>query len=164
MSLARDSPGDILHRTSRGACTVSRSVTSRPRREWLQMMAAMGAGALVKGLFPPELARAATRRVAQQQQDRVAQFRAQIGAIPIQSQPLAKNVTLLAGPGANAVVLQGSDGLLVVDKFVAPAWAKFQESLKGLGAPVKTVINTHWHFDHTDNNAPLRAGGAMLVA
>jgi len=127
-------------------------------------MAAMGAGALVEGLFPPELARAATRRAAQQQQDRVAQFRAQIGAIPIQSQPLAKNVTLLAGPGGNVVVLQGSDGLVVVDTFVAPAWPKFQESLKGLGAPVKTVINTHWHFDHTDNNAPLRAGGAMLVA
>jgi len=139
-------------------------MTSRTRREWLQMMAAMGAGALVEGLFPPELARAATRRAAQQQQDRVAQFRAQIGAIPIQSQPLAKNVTLLAGPGGNVVVLQGSDGLVVVDTFVAPAWPKFQESLKGLGAPVKTVINTHWHFDHTDNNAPLRAGGAMLVA
>jgi len=29
---------------------------------------------------------------------------------------------------------------------------------------VKTVINTHWHFDHTDNNAPLRAGGATVVA
>jgi len=128
------------------------------------MMAAMGAGALVKELFPPELARAATRRVAQQQQDRVAQFRAQIGAIPIQSQPLAENLTLLAGPGGNVVVLHGSDGLVVVDTFVAPAWPKLQESLKGFGAPVKFVINTHWHFDHTDNNAPLRAGGATLVA
>jgi len=164
MYLALDSPRDILHRTSRGGCTVSRSVTSRTRREWLQMMAAMGAGALVKGLFPPELARAATRRVAQQQQDRVAQFRAQIGAIPIQSQPLAENLTLLAGPGGNVVVLHGSDGLVVVDTFVAPAWPKLQESLKGFGAPVKFVINTHWHFDHTDNNAPLRAGGATLVA
>src|SRR5438128_10255565 len=128
------------------------------------MMAAMGAGALVDGLFPRELARAATGRVAQQQQDRVAQFRAQIGAIPIQAQPLAENLTLLAGPGGNVVVLHGSDGLVVVDTFVAPAWPKFQESLKGFGAPVKTVINTHWHFDHTDNNAPLRAGGATLVA
>jgi glyoxylase-like metal-dependent hydrolase (beta-lactamase superfamily II) len=128
------------------------------------MMAAIGAGALVEGLFPPELARAATRRAAQQQQDRVAQFRAQIGAIPIQSQPLAKNVTLLAGPGGNVVVLQGSDGLVVVDTFVAPAWPKLQESLKGFGVPVKFVINTHWHFDHTDNNAPLRAGGATVVA
>src|SRR2546423_2434646 len=164
MYLALDSPRDILHRNSRGRWTVSRSVTSRTRREWLQMMAAMGAGGLVDGLFPRGLARAATGRVAQQQQDRVAAFRAQIGAIPIQAQPLAKNVTLFAGPGGNVVVLHGSDGLVVVDTFVAPAWPKLQESLKGFGAPVKTVINTHWHFDHTDNNAPLRAGGATLVS
>src|SRR5256712_9066309 len=123
------------------------------------MMAAMGAGVLVDGLIPRGLARAATPP-----QDPVAAARARIGAIPIQSQRLAENVTLLAGPGGNVVVLHGSDGLVVVDTFVAPAWPKFQESLKGLGAPVKTVINTHWHFDHTDNNAPLRAGGAMLVA
>jgi len=127
-------------------------------------MAAMGAGALVEGLIPRELALAATRRAIQQQQDRVAQFRAQIGAIPIQAQPLAEHLTLLAGPGGNVVVLHGSDGLVVVDTFVAPAWPKLQESLKGFGTPVKFVINTHWHFDHTDNNAPLRAGGATLVA
>jgi len=127
-------------------------------------MAAMGAGALVEGLLPHGLARAATRRTLQQPVDRLAQFRAQMGANPIQATQLAKNITLLAGPGGNVVVLHGSDGLVVVDTFVAPAWPKFQESLKGLGAPVKTVINTHWHFDHTDNNASLRAGGAMLVA
>jgi glyoxylase-like metal-dependent hydrolase (beta-lactamase superfamily II) len=128
------------------------------------MVAAMSAGALVQGLVPRELARAATRRAAQQQQDRVAQFRAQIGAIPIQAQPLGENLTLLAGPGGNVVVLHGADGLVVVDTFVGPAWPKFQESLKGLGAPVKSVINTHWHFDHTDNNAALHAAGATVVA
>src|SRR5437867_3737602 len=95
MYLAVASPRDILHRTSRGRCTVSGSVTSRTRREWLQVMAAMGAGALVEGLIPRELALAATRRAIQQQQDRVAQFRAQIGAIPIQAQPLAEHLTLL---------------------------------------------------------------------
>ena len=143
---------------------MSRSVTSRTRREWLRMMAAMGAGALVDGLIPRELARAATGRAAQQQ-DPLAAARARIGAIPIQSQPLAEHLTLLAGPGGNVVVLHGSDGMVVVDTFVSPAWPRFQDSLKGLGgAPVKFVINTHWHFDHTDNNAALRAGGATLVA
>src|SRR3979409_1923287 len=127
------------------------------------MMAAMSGGALADGLLPRELARAATGRAAQQQ-DPVAAFRARIGAIPIQSQPLAENITLLGGPGGHVVVLPGFDGLVVVDTFVAPAWPKFQESLKGFGAPVKFVIDTHWHFDHTDNNAPLRAGGATLVA
>ncbi len=143
---------------------MSRSVTSRTRREWLQMMAAMGAGVLVEGLIPRKLARAAAGGALQQPQDPVAAFRARIGAIPIESQPLAENLTLLAGPGGNVVVLHGSDGLVAVDTFVAPAWPKLQESLKGFGAPVKFVINTHWHFDHTDNNAPLRAGGATVVA
>jgi len=138
---------------------MSRTVTGRTRREWLRMMAAMGAGALVDGLLPRELARAANPP-----QDPVAAARARIGAIPIQAQPLGENLTLLAGPGGNVVVLHGSDGMVVVDTFVAPAWPKFQESLKGFAVPVKFVINTHWHFDHTDNNAPLRAGGATLVA
>ena len=142
---------------------MSRTVTSRTRREWLRMMAAMGAGALVDGLLPRELARAAAARVAQQQ-DAVAAARARIGAIPIQAQRLGENLTLLAGPGGNVVVLHGSDGAVVVDTFVAPASPKLQESLKGLGAPVKFVINTHWHFDHTDNNASLRAAGATVVA
>src|SRR2546425_6959950 len=124
------------------------------------MMSAVGAGVLVDRLLPRRLAYAAADR-----QDPLAAFRAQLGAIPIQAQPLAENLTLLSGPGGNVVVLRGPDGMVVVDTFVAPAWPKFQESLKGLGpAPVKVVINTHWHFDHTDNNAPLRAGGATVVA
>ena len=143
--------------------------TGRTRRELLRAMAALAAGALVDGLIPRTVARAATRRTAPQpsaaQQDPVAAFRAQLAAIPIQAQPLAPNLTLLAGPGGNVVVLHGRDGLVVVDTFVAPAWPKFQESLQGFGrAPVKFVIDTHWHFDHTDNNGPLRAGGATVLA
>jgi len=141
---------------------VSGTVTSRTRREWVRMMAAMGAGALVDGLVPREVARAASGRPPQ---DPVAAVRARIGAIPIQAQRLGENLTLLAGPGGNVVVLHGAEGMVLVDTFVAPAWPRLQESLKGLsGAPVKLVIDTHWHFDHTDNNAPLRAGGATLVA
>jgi len=137
------------------------------RREWLGTMAALGAGSLANALLPRALARAATGRAAQQPtQDPTAAFRAQIGAVPIQTQQLGENLTLLSGPGGNVVVLHGADGLVMVDTFVAPAWPRLEESLKGLGggAPVKFVINTHWHFDHTDNNAPLHAAGATVVA
>ncbi len=116
-------------------------------------MAALSAGA-----FAPAGLR------MEQAPDRTAAFRAQVGAAPIQAQQLGENLTLLSGPGGNVVVLHGADGLIVVDTFAAPAWPKLQESLKALGAPVKFVINTHWHFDHTDNNAPLRAAGATVVA
>src|SRR6058998_2782784 len=135
-------------------------MTIGTRREWLRTMAALGAGCLADGFVPRALARAAQ----QPAQDPTAAFRAQIGAVPIQARPLGENLTLLSGPGGNVVVLHGSDGLVVVDTFVAPAWPKLQETLKSFGAPVKFVINTHWHFDHTDNNAPLHAGGATLVA
>jgi len=128
----------------------------KTRREWLQTMAALSAGAL----FP----RVAGRALQQQAQDPLAAFRAQIGAVPIQTRQLRDNLTMLSGPGGNIVVLHGSDGLVVVDTFVAPAWPKLEESLKALGAPVKFVINTHWHFDHTDNNAAFRAAGATVVA
>ncbi|MGH7546862.1 MAG: MBL fold metallo-hydrolase, partial [Gemmatimonadales bacterium] len=146
-----------------------RTVTSTTRRELLRTMAALAAGALVDGLIPGALVRAATARAARRpslpQQDPVAAFRAQLGGIPIQVQGLAENLTLLAGPGGNVVVLHGPDGLVVVDTFVSTAWPRFQEALQGVRtAPVKFVINTHWHFDHTDNNAPLRAGGATVLA
>ncbi len=130
------------------------------RREWLRTMAAFSAGAVADALLP----RAARGRAFQQAQDPVAAFRAQIGAVPIQTRQLRDNLTLLSGPGGNVVVLHGTEGLIVVDTFAAPAWPRLEESLKALGAPVTFVINTHWHFDHTDNNAPLHAAGATVVA
>jgi glyoxylase-like metal-dependent hydrolase (beta-lactamase superfamily II) len=48
---------------------------------------------------------------------------------------------------------------------VQPAWPHLKDALDAIGkAPVKTAIDTHWHFDHSDNNASLRAAGATLVA
>src|SRR5438874_10366642 len=126
------------------------------RREWLQTIAALSAGAVADALIP--------RWVLSQQPDRLAAFRAQFGAVPIQTQSLGENLTMLSGPGGNVVVLRDPGGLIVVDTFVAPAWPKLEDLLKSFGSRVKFVINTHWHFDHTDNNAPLRAGGATVVA
>ena len=85
--------------------------------------------------------------------------------LPSNRKSLADNVTMLSGPGGSVVVLNGPDGKFVVDTFVAPAWPRLKEALDGLGnAPVKCVIDTHWHFDHTDNNAPLHAAGATVLA
>ena len=129
---------------------------TKTRREWLKTMAALSAGSIANALIPAW--------AQQPVQDRTAAFRAQIGAAPIQTQQLGEHLTLLSGPGGNVVVLHGADGLVVVDTFAAPAWPRLQESLAALSAPVKFVINTHWHFDHTDNNAALHAAGATVVA
>jgi glyoxylase-like metal-dependent hydrolase (beta-lactamase superfamily II) len=92
-------------------------------------------------------------------------MRAKFNAVPMETQKLADNVTMFGGPGGSVVVLNGPDGKFVVDTFVAPAWPRLKEALDGLGnAPLKYVINTHWHFDHTDNNGPLHAAGATVLA
>jgi cyclase len=97
--------------------------------------------------------------------DAVAQRRAQIGAAPIVSTRLADNLAMLSGPGGNVIVLNGSDGKLVVDTFVQPAFAPLAEMLKTMGASrVRLLINTHWHFDHTDNNENFRKTGVAVLA
>jgi cyclase len=139
------------------------------RREMLRNSAALAGSALLAQLFPASLLNAGVPALRQQAAtpptDSLALMRAQMGHLPIQSQPLAENLTLLSGPGGNVVVLNGPDGKILVDTFLLPAWPKLKETLDGLdNAPLNTVIDTHWHVDHTDNNANLHAAGATVLA
>jgi cyclase len=128
------------------------------RREILRGSVTLAGSALLAPFFPATLLRASAA-------DLLADMRAKFNAAPIQTQKLADNVTMLSGPGGSVVVLNGPDGKFIVDTFVAPAWPKLKDALAALGnSPVKYVIDTHWHFDHTDNNAPLRAAGAKVLA
>jgi glyoxylase-like metal-dependent hydrolase (beta-lactamase superfamily II) len=77
--------------------------------------------------------------------------------------PLRGNVSVLEGSGGNIAVLSGRDGKLLVDSGVSQA--NVRAALDGLGRePIRYVVNTHWHFDHTDGNAWLHAAGATIVA
>jgi len=131
------------------------------RREMLRGSATLAGSAFLAHLFhAPSHAQQAPSPA-----DLLADMRAKFNAAPLETQRLAEGVTMLSGPGGSVVVLNGPDGKFVVDTFVAPAWPKLKDALDSLGnAPVKYVIDTHWHFDHTDNNAPLRAAGAMVLA
>jgi cyclase len=139
------------------------------RRGMLRNCAGFAASALLAQLFPASLLNAGVPALCQQAAtpptDSLGAMRAHMGTVTIHSQPLAENLTLLSGPGGNVVVLNGPDGKIVVDTFLLPAWPKLKETLDGLGnAPLKTVIDTHWHVDHTDNNANLHAAGATVLA
>jgi cyclase len=95
----------------------------------------------------------------------LAAKRAQFNAAPLETQRLGGGITMLSGPGGTVVVLNGPDGKFIVDTFIAPAWPRLKKTLDGLGnEPVRCVVNTHWHIDHTDNNAPLHAAGATILA
>ena len=101
----------------------------------------------------------------QQAADPIADRRAQIGAAPIVTTRLGDNLSMLSGPGGNVIVLYGRDGKLVVDSFVRPAWPALKKLLDQMGAaPVKLLIDTHWHFDHTDNNENFRKAGAAILS
>ena len=97
--------------------------------------------------------------------DQVAAMRASMATAPIETTRLTDSLTMLSGPGGNIAVLNGPDGKVVVDTFVQGAWDRLRQSLDAIGAaPIKTAIDTHWHFDHADNNAAFRAAGAAVIA
>ena len=97
--------------------------------------------------------------------DPLAQMRATMGAPAIETVKLTDNLVMLSGPGGNVAVLYGPDGKVVVDTFLQPAWERLKQSLDGLSdARITSLINTHWHFDHVDNNQNFRQAGAEIVA
>jgi len=78
---------------------------------------------------------------------------------------LRGNVSMLEGSGGNIAVLTGTDGKLLVDAGIPATRVRITEALAGLSNdPVKHLINTHWHFDHTDGNEWLHSIGAEITA
>jgi cyclase len=137
------------------------------RRGILRGAAAITGGALAARFSLLGSVRAAASDAPQEQRaaDPVAASRARFASMPIQTQELRDHMTLLSGPGGNVVVLDGPDGKLLGDTFVMPAWPHLKGALAAMGnTPVKVAIDTHWHFDHSDNNGALHAAGAMVVA
>ncbi len=83
---------------------------------------------------------------------------------PIRVEPLAPGFSVLSGPGGNIAALVGPDGVLMVDSFVPSRGADLAAAVRKLGAGPITLINSHWHFDHTGGNAALAGLGAKIVA
>jgi len=74
-------------------------------------------------------------------------------------------VSVLSGSGGNIGVLTGLDGKLLVDAGITASRPGLTEALARLGpGPVRRLINTHWHFDHTDGNQWLHGEGAEITA
>jgi glyoxylase-like metal-dependent hydrolase (beta-lactamase superfamily II) len=135
------------------------------RRELFRGAATVAGGAALARLYPEWLTAYAQQPAAAPPADPLAAMRAGMAATPIQRVQMTNNLALLMGPGGNVVVLAGPEGKVVVDSFVQGAFAKLREhtSLSGKG-PITLLIDTHWHFDHTDNNAAFRMAGAQILA
>jgi len=80
-------------------------------------------------------------------------------------QKLRGNVSVLMGAGGNIAVLTGPDGKLLIDAGFAGARSKISSALASISSdPIKHLVNTHWHFDHTDGNEWVHSGGAAILA
>jgi len=85
--------------------------------------------------------------------------------VRIRSVPVRPGLFMLVGRGGNIGVVRAENGLFLVDDQYAPLTPKILDALEELGGgPVRFVLNTHWHGDHTGGNENLGRRGALLVA
>ena len=86
-------------------------------------------------------------------------------AVEMVATPLADGLAMLVGQGGNIVVSTGVDGPVIIDDQFAPLVPKIDAAVRKLqDAPVRFVINTHHHFDHTGGNEAFGKAGALIFA
>jgi glyoxylase-like metal-dependent hydrolase (beta-lactamase superfamily II) len=113
--------------------------------------------------------RALFAQEAPQQPEMVIQGRANAANAKITTQKLRGNISVLMGSGGNIAVLPGSQGKLLVDSGISTSQPQLSEALAAIsvdhGDPHLThLINTHWHYDHTDGNDWMHTAGATIIA
>ncbi|WP_299113687.1 MBL fold metallo-hydrolase [uncultured Winogradskyella sp.] len=85
--------------------------------------------------------------------------------VEIKSEKLSDNVYVLFGAGGNIGVSVGDDGVFVIDDQFAPLSEKILAEIKTLSdKPLKFLVNTHWHGDHTGGNVNMAKAGATIIA
>jgi glyoxylase-like metal-dependent hydrolase (beta-lactamase superfamily II) len=85
--------------------------------------------------------------------------------VEIRAEQVAPGIAVLFGRGGNIGVSHGDDGTVLIDDQFAPLTGRIQAAIEGLGAdPVRFLINTHWHGDHTGGNENFGEAGAVIMA
>src|SRR5215472_16962637 len=85
--------------------------------------------------------------------------------IQIKTTDLGNKTYMLEGQGGNITVAVGTDGIIMVDTQFAPLSEKIKAAVKAISPlPIKYLINTHFHGDHTGGNANFAKDGATIVA
>lgn len=86
-------------------------------------------------------------------------------AVEIETIPVADGIFMLTGAGGNIGLSVGDDGAFLIDDQFAPLSEKIRAAVAAqTDAPIRFVVNTHWHGDHVGGNAPMAEAGAIIVA
>jgi glyoxylase-like metal-dependent hydrolase (beta-lactamase superfamily II) len=85
--------------------------------------------------------------------------------VQIKVQKVAGSVYVLYGAGGNIAVSVGDDGVVMVDDQFAPLAPKVKKAIASITKkPVRFLLNTHWHGDHTGGNGAFAQGGVTILA
>jgi glyoxylase-like metal-dependent hydrolase (beta-lactamase superfamily II) len=88
-----------------------------------------------------------------------------VPAAGLEIQRLGGDVSVLVGTSCNVLILPSDDGTLIVDDQRKSNVAETLAAVAGLtSAPVRFVIDTHWHLDHSGGNGAFAAAGAQIIA
>ena len=113
-----------------------------PRRAWPALSAALLGGLVAVGVAQQDLSK-----------------------VEIRTEKLADDIWVLYGAGGNIGLCSGPDGALLVDDQYPQLSAKILAAAKAANdAPLRWVVNTHWHGDHVGGNENMAAAGALLIA
>jgi glyoxylase-like metal-dependent hydrolase (beta-lactamase superfamily II) len=90
---------------------------------------------------------------------------AQDEPVDYQVTELSKTISMLKGRGGNMGVSVGEDGLFIIDDQLAPITDQLLAALRRISdEPIRFVINTHYHGDHTGGNETIGEAGGVIIA
>ncbi len=89
----------------------------------------------------------------------------QYAKVKIKTTDLGGGVYMMMGAGGNLGLSTGTDGAFLIDDQFAPLSKKIMAAIDDVSdSPVRFLINTHWHFDHSGGNENFGKAGAIIVA
>lgn len=95
----------------------------------------------------------------------VQKINAEAANAVVSTTALRGGLSMLSGSGGNITVLDGREGKLLVDSGISVSQSQIARALAGIGSsPVTYLVDTHYHWDHTDGNAWLHEAGATIIA
>ncbi len=90
---------------------------------------------------------------------------AQQDTVRIQTLPVAAGIYMLLGSGGNIGLAVGDDAIFLIDDQFAPLSQRITDAIRAVSdKPVRFLLNTHWHGDHTGGNENFGKAGVVIVA